>query len=329
MAIVPMGHLNDPFNTFYESFTQSASGAWKLSTLPGVGTNGGLSLTSPSAGVVGVLPFDVSPGSALMQLKNGIPIGNGEVISALAHSPSAIAVHPLKTAVSVLLANGTVRTQTKWSSAPVTTTSMKTLRNLSAGATCGIKAVTALAYEVNGDLALGVRCAKGGTTGVLVDHNGNWSMSSFRNNSAGAVIRLDADGAGLLALYRTQGSKSSLRSLYLEGTATIAGSTYSLSGRILRATAVTGLPTQTCSDIVTLATSKNVVGIVLTPGSSPKVTPTLPLSTQAIVASGNEGRTITAVEVNERNAIFQILTPSATWQTIQTMKISVPYGSAA
>ncbi len=328
MAIVPMGHLNDPFNTFYESFTQTTSGVWTLSTLPGVGTNGGLSLTSPSQGAVGVLPFDASTASALMRLRNGRASGNGEVIKALAHSPSVIAVDPVTTAISVLLANGTVRTQTLWSNAPVTTVQLSTLKNTSAGNKCGIESLTAIAYETNGDLAVGAQCKKGGTTGVLINHGGVWSVASLPSNGAGSVLRLDVDGVGLLALSQTQGSKASVRALFVGGETTLASPAHSLSGATVRAIAITGTITPTRSDVITLATSKKVVGVLLTPGASSTVTPALPLSTQAVLAAGMLGTTLTAIQVNQGTAIFQTLTPLGTWRTTQSTKISVPYGSA-
>ena len=50
-VVLPMGHLDDPANTFWQLFLRpTGGGAWRLETPPGVADNGGLVVSLPSAG---------------------------------------------------------------------------------------------------------------------------------------------------------------------------------------------------------------------------------------------------------------------------------------
>jgi hypothetical protein len=50
-AVIAMGHLRDPGNTFWELFLRPAgSPSWVLHTPPGVASNGGLVVAAPPAG---------------------------------------------------------------------------------------------------------------------------------------------------------------------------------------------------------------------------------------------------------------------------------------
>jgi hypothetical protein len=52
-AALPMGDLGDPVNTFWQLVTLTAgSSRWKLTTPPGVATNGGLAVSLPPSGSV-------------------------------------------------------------------------------------------------------------------------------------------------------------------------------------------------------------------------------------------------------------------------------------
>ena len=57
VAVIPMGHFNDPANKFFETFTAGPAGSWVLTTPTGVATNGGIVVASPGANAAAVLPW--------------------------------------------------------------------------------------------------------------------------------------------------------------------------------------------------------------------------------------------------------------------------------
>ena len=110
MAVLPLGHLEDPSNTFYETFSQNGSGSWSLSTPEGTATNGGIVLASPARGAGAVLSYLNLRLAAGFDLVAGQQTGAGEVLPLLAHVPSSLSVDPHTGAVAVLTEQGEVLT---------------------------------------------------------------------------------------------------------------------------------------------------------------------------------------------------------------------------
>jgi hypothetical protein len=330
MAVVPMGHLSDPFNTFYQTFT-SVNGAWSETTPPGVGTNGGIVVASPTNGAVAVLPFYASSVSALSLLANGVSVGTGEVVGKMSTNPSALSVDPASGVLAFVGANGQVRVQSKFDAPFKTATTLSALQQAPTLKSCGVQAITSVAVEPGGSLALGLRCSKGGTSAVAQQNGSSWAIDSVAGLASDAVVRLDVDGQGLLALVKTGGMHATLRALQIEGSTVVASPAISIMNCTLRATSVSALLGATRSDIVTMAGTSHAEAVVLTPGAkTAHVAPLLPLSTQSVVStSGSDvAAGLTAISVNKGIATIKTLTSGGAWTTKKVIRVSIQYGSA-
>ena len=92
VAVIPMGHFNDPANKFFETFTAGPAGSWVLTTPTGVATNGGIVVASPGANAAAVLPWYLLRYTAVRPLDSGHAAGAGEVLPPLAVSPTSLSV---------------------------------------------------------------------------------------------------------------------------------------------------------------------------------------------------------------------------------------------
>ena len=96
-ATFPMGHLDDPANTFWELFTLPSGGQlWAQHTPPDVADNGGLVIAPTSAGaVVGFRPSELLSFSPLASTEDGgTTYTPGLLSGGLANVPDALSVSP-------------------------------------------------------------------------------------------------------------------------------------------------------------------------------------------------------------------------------------------
>ena len=332
MSIVPMGNLNDPENTFFQTFTSRSDSSWSLSTPPGIATNGGVTLSSPSNGAIAVLPYYALHLSALSRLVDGVSSQDGEALTSLLKAPSAIAKSPRSGALFVVTKNGAVLEQMGSTKPFTTVTSLSALKKTSAGKRCGVQAITGIAIQSDESLALGVRCAASGTTGVLIRSGSTWTGSLTSKVGPCSVVRIDPSGAGVVALVRTGGMKAALRSIYVKGSSVLLSAPLPFMYSTLRSTAVSNEIGGVRSDIVALAGTKHVAAAIMTPGKKIKaVSSVLPLSTRAVVSQGTTMLTsasLRAFEISRGKATIQGLSASGTWKTLSVVSVTIPYGSS-
>ena len=331
MSIVPMGHLSDSANTYFQSFTAQGDSSWNLSTPPGIATNGGLTLSSPVNGAIAVLPYYALHLSAISPLVDGVSIQDGEAVTSLLKAPSAMAKSPHSGAFFLVTTKGSVLEQSGPTQPFTTVTSLSALKKTSAGKRCGIQAITGIAIQSDESLALGVRCASPGTTGVLTQSGGTWTGSLASNVGPCSVVRIDPSGAGVIALVRTGGMKASLRSISIAGSSVKLSSPLPFMYSTLRSTAVSNESGGVRSDIVALAGTKHVAAAILTPGEHVHaVASVLPLSTRAVVSQGTatiSPATLRAFQVSKGKATIQELNASSVWETLSVVNVTIPYGS--
>jgi hypothetical protein len=332
MVVVPMGHLSDPANTFYETFTATVAGPWALTTPPGVATNGGIVLATPTKGAVAVLPFYASKLTALSALVGGRAGGDGQVSAALAHGPSALAVDLSSGALATVSARGVVRVQASLTARQVSVTTLSALKAAPGLRACGVAAITAVAFDAQGRLALGLHCTKPGTTAVALQGVSAWSISKAPGLGAVSVLRLDPDGSGLLALVRSGGMRASLRALRITGSSVSSSRSVPVMDLVIRSTSVSAPSSSGRSEVVALAGSKAVSALVLDPGSATRfLGAALPLSTRAVVSISSaplSGSGLVAFEVQGGAATIVSLTDSGAWSTSQVERVTIPYGSS-
>jgi hypothetical protein len=211
-AVLAMGHLGDPVNTFWEMFHWSGgSSSWELATPPGVASNGGLVAAISSSGTV-TAGFEPSQGLRFSPLSQTPDLGatwsQGLVPGALAPVPDALATSGgprylalLRTDGSEVVANS--GDLTSWT----TVTALRTLATDPSTSSCVITGLTGVTYSTDGDPVVGTECARGSRPGIFESVNGEWrSVGPTLPASASGpirVLRLLDTPAGVAALVST------------------------------------------------------------------------------------------------------------------------------
>ena len=357
VAIIPMGHLGDPANKFFQMFTQ-AGVSWRSSTPVGVGTNGGIMVSSPAEGLVAVPPWGTSKLTAVSELVAGIQhnLANGEVLPPVVAGPSSIAVDVTSGVAAAVTTSGSVLRWDRSDPSPRRVGTTIGLAQTKAGRSCGLRALTAVAVTSGGGLVVGGSCSTSGSLGVFErTAAGQWIADGRLSGRAGSVIRLDAQGAGVTGLVTQGGSTPSLATFVVAGpsggsvlpgseavTSGHLGPALSLHGRSVRSTellqaSVGQSPSEaTNTYLVTTIGGSSVRAWSLAPTVAvTPVGPALGSSTQAVVetratwASSQAGAAITAFSVAEGTLRLSTLTPAGTrWVPTATIHVAIPYGSA-
>ncbi len=208
-ATVPMGHIGEALNTFWQLVAlPSGSSSWKLETPPGIATNGGLVTSgTPSRLLVGVLPANLLHFSTVVATSNrGTAWIPGVLPSALAASPDALT--DSGAGADALLRGSKQRvvheSKSLSSWAPVTDVAAA----LDGGPTlraCNVGAITAIGPGTAGAPLLGVACRRRGVAGILRPSGRTWQLDGPKMPGATAdasatVLRLIPSGTGVAAL---------------------------------------------------------------------------------------------------------------------------------
>jgi hypothetical protein len=348
---LPMGHLSDPDNTFWEIFLRSAgSTSWTLRTPVGVADNGGLVVADPANGpvTVGFLPSQLLRFSPLAQTSDeGKTWSPGDLPSALVAAPDALAGGPSDPAAALVTGSGQTVLSSRgdlfgWRQLVTTRSLAKTVKG------CGVQRITALASDGRYPV-LGVQCSRAGRIGVLFPQGGTTDPASTGPTwiddgplltdaapGVATVLRLRAtasasDGAeeGLNGLARVEsGRSSSLVAFWSDG----AGSNWTQSRRLplptgwaVGATATGGGSTgQGISVLLDAGTHRRIMSVA---GPSARwVTLLPPAGTGATVTVGSE---VDAFVVNKSHLTIWVSTPGMTgWSRAQSTTVPVPYGSS-
>ena len=178
-----MGHLAQPLNTFWQLFFRP-KGATRWSDYASalaVATNGGLLVATPNgrALVVGIRPanlLDYSP--LLVTASNGRTWLPASPVGALVGRTDALAIEPGAGALAV--ANGRNGTEVFASSGGVFSNwhvliTASQLDASSAGHSCGVSSVTAVAFAAGHPLVAS-NCRHPGTVGIYEQDQGRWQL---------------------------------------------------------------------------------------------------------------------------------------------------------
>ena len=327
-VVVPMGHLNDPFNTFYETFTSNNGSTWTLSTPKGSSTNGGIVIASPAHGASAIRSFDNSHVSALTPLSMGTQVmSGGEIIPAIAQSPSALSVQGGRS--YWVTKQGSVEMSWSPSATPITLATATSLNHSPGGTACGVATINSVAMNASGELAVGVRCSHGGTSAVLTRATtaSSWKVAELPSMAADATMRLDATATGFIALVRTGGAAPSLRAVAIHGNDATLSPSVGLMYGLLRAS----VPDGHGGYDALIATSKGCSVVDLAPGQSvTSIGAGLPTNAQSIARTSLHGTDVLdVVEVSGGKASFAVLGTKGMWRSIQSIKVAIPYGSSA
>jgi hypothetical protein len=198
-AVVQMGGSESSFNNFWELFARPAEGpGWMLATPAGVASNGGLVVAQNGLGTL-VTGFRPSQDLTFSPLASSADAGRAwsqepPLSPGLANVPSALAGNPSGRLLALTDA-GDVDAGAGDGAAWTPLTTLRALAASAAGRSCGLTALTAVAWTPTGlPLAAG-NCSKPGATGIFIEASGTWRQTG--PTLFGASARTGADVLGL------------------------------------------------------------------------------------------------------------------------------------
>ncbi len=337
-ADIAAGHLDQPANTFWQLLVLPAGNArWSLVTPPGVADNGGLvSVQSGATLLTGFEPSALIHFSPLAATSDaGTHWSQGILSRALTDVPDALAasgdgdIAALigKTGTSVVTSSGGL--SPSWR--PGVT--IKELAASSAGRSCGVSALTALAYSPSGRLLVGATCDRPGKVGVFAASGSGWrlvgpTLPVGENDATTNVLRLragDNEVSALLAAHSTGGT-ALLGARFTDSTSWSTPSLLALAPteRLVSS----GLSAD--GGLVVLLNDKGrtliEVSGIGSGGWAGLPTPAARTAVIAFDASGN----MDAIAVNgSKLNVFRLDTGSFSWYSIQSIQVPIQYGSSS
>jgi len=338
-ATFPMGHLDDPTNTFWEVFTRPAGGqSWTEHTPPNVADNGGLVIAPTSAGaVVGFRPSKLLSFSPLASTNDGgTTYAPGLVSGGLANVPDALSVAPsghaaALTATQVLSSAATL---SAWQ--PVTTA--VAMKASPVGQACGVQQLTAVG-ATEGGLFVGAACSVPGVVGLFQQAGSQFVSTGVQLPAADSkafieVLRIAPYKQGIAALLGVRnGSATSYVAAWnsAPGVATSestpGAAAWSLSAPQTSAGALvsTAVASGAGFAVLTQPTSGALSAEVIAgPGSNWTQLATPPAGTATISVAGDRSDALAA----DSDTFTDYRLTNGQWVKAQTVQVAVPYGSS-
>ena len=229
-AILPMGHLNDPSNTFWQLFFRpDGRSDWTLVTPPGVADNGGLAASPGPDDSIAVVfdpnnlltfsPFAITTDNGRNWSVGVIPFGTAPVPDVFTAPQSAGTELAALERSGSTIAAGTGN-ETSWSTRYTRTQ----LADSAAGRSCGVGDLTALIASESDEL-VGSSCTSRGVVGIF--QGGGTAPGTSPLELVGpklaasegefSVLRMSAQGSRIVALVDARsGSLDTLYALWGE-----------------------------------------------------------------------------------------------------------------
>jgi hypothetical protein len=341
-VVIPMGHLNDPSNTFWQVFLRSAgSKSWVLHTPPGVASNGGLVLSGAPSGSLTVgflISADLKFSPVAQSTDGGDKWLSGVLPFPLVSTPDAVAVGPSGEALALAATAPQRVLQTSgdlsdWH----TLTSTKSMTR--AVGSCGVRDVTAVAYNSDAEPLLGLGCAHKGQIGMLAEAAPTSSgalawrdvgLSLGPGGGSAEVTRLVSTSNGVAGLGQvSNGTGTSLVAFWGGGsTSQWSGPTrFSVpTGWSAKATATGGDSGQGLAVLMGSGARRSVV-MITGPGASWTVLPPAPRGASGVSVDGTE---VDAFVVTGSHLAVWAWIPGGTgWAQTASISVPVPYGSSS
>jgi len=182
-AVVPMGHLDQPLNTFWQLFFRPSGGSrWSdFASDLAVATNGGILLATQNGRslLVGVRPANLLDFSPLLVTPNaGRTWVAATPVAALAGHPNALAIEAGGHALALVRARNSseiLTSQDRLSTWEKSTTAA-VIGSSSAGRSCRLVALSAVGYAAGKEL-VGASCRRPGVVGVFAISRGEWKLA--------------------------------------------------------------------------------------------------------------------------------------------------------
>ena len=215
-ATLPMGHLNQTLNTFWQLFFRaSGTTSWvdQVRNMA-VATNGGLAFASATGQpfIAAVRPSNLLHFSPLIFTTDGgrtwsdgvVPQGLAASLAALSTSPDGRTLALVDTGSGPRVLASTSNLST-WR----TLTTAGELASGKDGESCGLRTLSAVA-SLGGHAVVGARCTRPGVVGIFVQAAGDWELEGptlprSLVPQGVRVLTLESTSSGLTALLRTSG----------------------------------------------------------------------------------------------------------------------------
>ncbi len=340
-ATVPMGHLNQPLNTFWQLFFRaSGTSSWSNATSTlAVATNGGLIVATPDGQSVevGVRPANRLTFSTLLTASpTQSSWTTGVLPSGLAADNSALATDALNGSSAALLNDGdSVRVvssagglSTWW-----TLTTEAVLASSSAGRHCGLRSITAVGYDGTQGL-IGGGCRHVGTVGIFSRSGDGWRL-------VGPALsqQLDLGSVDVISLKQTSEGISTILAVtsVKEGTSLVAawagsGGQWSVSEALRLSSSQRVLSVGTAIGLGMFVLLSESGGseegdVVAGPGVSWQLLPALPGGTSTLAFGPVNA--VDALAVNDTAFADWHLSPgSSHWVKGQAISVPIEFGSS-
>jgi hypothetical protein len=339
-AVLPMGQLSDPSNTFWQVLrADPGSSRWSVVTPQGVADNGGL-VAGVSAGstMVGTLPSGLLRFSPISVSANGGTSWSPVFLPGrLAARPDALAVAAGPSGGSLAIVGTRVLQAgpafARWS----TLVSLRRLARASAG--CGADALEAVATAPGGAPLVATGCGRAGVVGVFTTSAAGWSQigAALPRRLAGmsaSVLRFETSGTQTVALVAAnRGNRRCLVTLRrsASGLWETSAPLALTASDALRATAM-GLG----GTVGVVVASKNSLSAAETPaGGAWAALPTPPAGTESLAWVTPTGTTFGGIALDALAVVggtglrVYALTPAgAKWVRVQSTQVPLAYGSS-
>ncbi len=335
--VVPMGHLSNFLNTFWQLFVRPPSGSdWVSVTPPGVADNGGLAVTAQGDHVLaGFLPSQDLTFSPLALSSHAGRSWQGVYFpEGLSAVPDALGSGTDGVVLALGRANGgTVLTMRTGASAWRTLSTLSKLDHTRAGARCGIARLTAVAVAPSGERVVGAACLRADASAAFALTGGSSRpIVAPVPQTAVSVLRLLSTPNGVAGLFSThRGGKTDLRAGWLAtGSRSFALSAPLALGPGARLVASGSTATGGVFVLVGAGAQGERELAEVRPGSiepSWDVLPTPPRGTLGVAFSN--GRT-DAVTVDDSTLTdYALDQANRIWVRAQRLHVPIQYGSSA
>jgi hypothetical protein len=331
-ATVVMGGSAAQHNNFWQLFIRpSGSARWKLVTPPGTADNGGLVLAGGTTQAL-VTAFRPSQDLRYTPLTQTSDAGHvwsalSPLDAALASTPDSLAVQPATGRLLALLGTGTAEQGTPRGTGWTTLITAHAIAATQAGKSCGLRALTAVAYSPAGTPLLAGPCSRPGVVGIFAPAGGAWQnagpeLAGPLAKQAITVLRLSTVGNQTAALLAAgTGQHATLLAAWsgARGTRWTISPKLTTSSHAVTATSLG--PGQTAAAIT--GTDQ---GAMLARGHW-QLLPALPPATVAL-ATGNDGTTDALAVHRSTLTVWQLATRKGSWAREQTISVPIQYGSS-
>jgi hypothetical protein len=336
-AVVPMGDLDQPLNTFWQLFFRpEGSSTWSDETSAlAVATNGGLVLAPTGRSLaVGIRPSNLLEYSPLLLTSgSGRSWSPASPIAGLAGQPDSLAMGADGAAVALTTGSGgqAVLESAEGLAGWRELTSVSKLLASPAGRSCDVLALTAVNTSRAGVL-IGGDCRKTGVSGLFSESPSGWlrvgpALPAALEHGLVDVLSLQPTAGGLCALLAvSDGPDTSLEAAW-----TSSGSTWIVSPVLdLGTEQVTSVGADGKSGLFVLATRSvsEVIEVLSGPGRAWSTLPDPPAGTQTLVF-GATGK-VDALSVDRTTFTdWSLPDSSGSWTRAQVIDVPIEFGSSS